>query len=122
MNPEFINLVQSTYRKAEVPDFSAGDTVNVSVLIREGEKERIQQFQGTVMQRKNRNSHGETFTLRKVARGIAVERIFPINSPFVEKIELIRQGKVRRARLYYLRGRKGRSARIKEKQTFTKNR
>lgn len=107
--------------KAEkFPDFNSGDTINVHIRIKEGDKERIQQFQGTVMQRKNRNAQGETFTVRKIASGIAVERIFPLHSPFVEKVELVREGSVRRARLYYLRGRKGRSARIKEKQSFKK--
>jgi large subunit ribosomal protein L19 len=100
-----------------IPDFKAGDTVNVHVKIREGNKERIQQFQGTVIQRRHPNSNGETFTVRKVSNGIGVERIFPLLSPNIDKIEIIRRGKVRRARLYYLRGRQGKSARIKEKLT-----
>ncbi|WP_255647396.1 50S ribosomal protein L19 [Fulvivirga sedimenti] len=97
------------------PDFKAGDTVNVHVKITEGNKERIQQFQGTVIQRRHPNTNGETFTVRKVSNGIGVERIFPLLSPSIDKIEIVRKGKVRRARLYYLRGRQGKAARIKEK-------
>ncbi len=96
------------------PDFKAGDTVNVHVKIREGNKERIQQFQGVVIQRRGKGTNGETFTVRKVSDGIGVERIFPILSPNIEKIEVIKKGKVRRARLYYMKGRQGKSARIKE--------
>ena len=97
------------------PDFSAGDTINVHVKIREGNKERIQQFQGTVLQRKNVGSNGETFTVRKISDSIAVEKIMPIFSPNIEKIEVLWRGKVRRARIFYLRKRKGKSAKIKEK-------
>ena len=97
------------------PDFKAGDTVNVHVKITEGNKERIQQFQGTVIQRRHPNTNGETFTVRKVSNGIGIERIFPLLSPSIDKIDLVRRGKVRRARLYYLRGRQGKAARIKEK-------
>ena len=97
------------------PDFSAGDTINVHVKIREGNKERIQQFQGTVLQRKNVGSNGETFTVRKISDSIAVEKIMPIFSPKIEKIEVLRRGKVRRARIFYLRKRKGKNAKIKEK-------
>lgn len=113
---ELIKLVEATIenRTAEYPAFKAGDTINVHVKIREGNKERIQQFQGTVMQRRNLSSSGETFTVRKISNGIAVERVFPILSPSIAKIELIRRGKVRRARLFYLRGRQGKAARIKE--------
>lgn len=106
---------ESNQRRADLPDFGAGDTVNVHVKIKEGNKERIQQFQGTVIQRKNPGSNGETFTVRKISGGIGVERIFPLLSPNLEKIEVLRKGKVRRARLYYLRGRQGKAARIKEK-------
>ena len=97
------------------PDFSAGDTIIVNIKIREGNKERIQQFQGTVIQRKNVGSNGETFTVRKISDSIAVEKIIPIFSPSIEKIEVLRRGKVRRARIFYLRKRKGKSAKIKEK-------
>jgi large subunit ribosomal protein L19 len=119
---DLIKLIEQEYqeKRASLPDFKAGDTVNVHVKITEGNKERIQQFQGTVIQRKNTNSNGETFTVRKVSNGVGVERIFPILSPSIEKIEVLRQGSVRRARLYYLRGRQGKAARIKEKIVATK--
>ena len=97
------------------PDFAAGDTINVYIKIKEGNKERIQQFQGTVLQRKNPGTNGETFTLRKISDSIAVEKIMPIFSPSIDKIELVRKGKVRRARIFYLRDRKGKSAKIKER-------
>ena len=97
------------------PDFGAGDTLNVHIKIKEGNKERIQQFQGTVLQRKNPGTNGETFTLRKISDSIAVEKIMPIFSPSIDKIELVRKGKVRRARIFYLRDRKGKSAKIKER-------
>ncbi len=103
-------------KKSSVPAFKSGDTVNVHVKIIEGTKERIQQYQGVVIQRRNENSAGETFTVRKVSNGVGVERIFPLFSPSIDKIELVRRGKVRRARLYYLREAKGKSARIKERK------
>lgn len=114
---DLIQLVEKelTYESQEHPNFKAGDTVNVHVKIREGEKQRIQQFKGTVIQRKNPNTNGETFTVRKVSNGIGIERIFPLLSPNLDKIEVIRKGKVRRARIYYLRGKQGKAARIKEK-------
>ena len=113
---ELIKLVEQGTAEARqsLPAFKAGDTVNVHVKIKEGNKERIQQFQGTVLQRRHVNSNGETFTVRKVSNGIAVERIFPALSPNIDKIEVVRKGAVRRARLFYLRGRKGKAARIKE--------
>lgn len=114
---ELLKFVEEEYAVARTkfPSFKAGDTINVHVRITEGNKERIQQFQGTVIQRRNPSSNGETFTVRKISNGIGVERIFPILSPSIEKIEVMREGKVRRARLFYLRGRHGRSAKIKEK-------
>jgi large subunit ribosomal protein L19 len=102
-------------RESKHPDFKAGDTVNIHVKIKEGNKERIQQFQGTVIQRRHANSNGETFTVRKISNGIGVERIFPILSPIIDKIEVIRKGHVRRARLFYLRGKQGKAAKVKEK-------
>ncbi|ROT47574.1 50S ribosomal protein L19 [Candidatus Cardinium hertigii] len=96
------------------PSFKAGDTINVHVKIQEGTKIRIQQFQGAVIQRKNINSGGETFTVRKVSKEVGVERIFPLLSPNIENIEVKRRGHVRRARIYYLRGKQGKAARIKE--------
>lgn len=114
---ELIKFIEEEYqeRREALPSFGPGDTVNVHVKIREGNKERIQQFQGTVLQKRNPNSNGETFTVRKIASGIAVERIFPLISPNVDKIDVVRRGKVRRAKLFYMRGRKGKAARIKEK-------
>lgn len=98
------------------PKFKAGDTVTVSYKIKEGDKERIQQFTGVVIQRKNENATA-TFTVRKMSNGIGVERIFPVASPFIDKIELNKVGVVRRAKLYYLRSRTGKAARIREKLT-----
>ena len=99
----------------EFPKFMAGDTVTVHYKIREGNKERIQQFRGVVIQRSG-SKHTETFTVRKMSGNIGVERIFPIASPFIEKIELNKHGKVRRARIFYLRNLTGKKARIKEKK------
>ena len=103
-------------KRNSIPEFSAGDTVNIHVKIREGNKERIQQFQGVVIQRKNPNTAGETFTVRKVSNQIGTERIFPVLSPNIDKIEVLRRGRVRRARLYYLRGLSGKASRIKERR------
>ncbi|WP_026999069.1 50S ribosomal protein L19 [Eisenibacter elegans] len=116
---ELIKYIESEYQEArkDIPEFKSGDTINVHVKIREGNKERIQQFKGVVIQRKNSNTNGETFTVRKVSNGVGVERIFPLLSPNIEKIEVVRRGVVRRARLYYLRGKMGKAARIKERVT-----
>jgi len=100
------------------PEFGAGDTVKISYKIKEGSKERTQVFQGIVIQRRGEGPT-ETFTVRKMASGVGVERVFPISSPFLENIEVMKRGKVRRARIYYLRGLTGKSARIKEKRSFT---
>jgi large subunit ribosomal protein L19 len=102
--------------KTDVPEFSPGDTVRVYVKIREGEKERIQLFSGIVIARRAGGIR-ETFTVRKISGGVGVERIFPLHSPIIDRIEVERKGAVRRAKLYYLRGRKGKAARIDEKQT-----
>lgn len=101
----------------ETPSFKIGDTVNIHVKVIEGEKERIQIFKGVVIARKG-TLNRETFTVRKVSYGVGVERIFPVHSPFVEKIEVLREGRVRRAKLYYLRDKKGKAARIAEKIGF----
>ncbi|MFZ5554138.1 MAG: 50S ribosomal protein L19 [Bacteroidota bacterium] len=101
--------------KKEHPAFKAGDTVTVHYTIKEGNKERIQQYQGVVMQRKGTGAN-ETFTVRKISNNIGVERIFPVNSPFISLIEVNKKGMVRKARVFYLRGRKGKSARIREKK------
>jgi large subunit ribosomal protein L19 len=115
---ELLKEIYSLYtdRRASLPAFTSGDTVNVHVKIKEGAKERIQMYQGIVIQRRNPSTNGETFTVRKISNGIGVERIFPILSPTIEKIEVVRKGCVRRARLYYLRAAKGKAARIKEKK------
>ncbi len=115
---ELLKVVEEESKEIrdKVPSFAPGDTINVHYKIKEGNKERIQQFQGTVLQIKNKNSNGETFTIRKLSSGVSVERIFPVLSPNIEKIEIVRKGKVRRARLFYLRERKGKMARIKEKR------
>ena len=107
-----IKMISQESLKAEVPQFSIGDTVRVDVNIREGDRERIQQFEGTVIARKG-SGISETFTVRRVSYGVGVERVFPINSPFVEKVEVVRRGKVRRAKLFYLRGRTGKAAKVK---------
>lgn len=101
------------YTKAEPPVANVGDTVRIHLKVKEGNRERIQVFEGTVIAKK----HGgieETFTVRRVSYGVGVEKVFPVHSPAVEKIELVRHGKVRRAKLYYLRGRVGKAAKIKE--------
>jgi large subunit ribosomal protein L19 len=117
---ELMKLVEVEYAniRSNYPDFKTGDTINVHVRISEGDanKVRIQQFKGVVIQRKNTNTNGETFTVRKVSNGVGVERIFPILSPNIDKIEVVKQGQVRRARLYYMRGKSGKAARIKEKK------
>ena len=100
----------------KVPSFKAGDTVSVYYKIKEGDKERTQFFKGDVIQRKG-SGLTETFTIRKISNGVGVERIFPINSPGIEKIEVNKSGKVRRARIFYLRERTGKSARIKQKRS-----
>ena len=98
--------------KENKPQFNVGDTVRVSVRIKEGERERIQAFEGTVIAKKH-GGVAETFTVRRTSCGVGVERVFPVNSPFVEKVEVIRKGKVRRAKLFYLRGRTGKAAKVK---------
>ena len=104
-----------TQMKTDIPDFRPGDTIKVSVKIVEGEKERIQDFEGVCIRRKG-SCLSETFTVRRVSYGVGMERIFPLHSPRVEKIQLIRRGKVRRAKLYYLRDLRGKKAKISEKK------
>ena len=112
---DLLKQIESSQIRTDLPEFGAGDNVSVHYKIREGEKERIQVFQGTVLQRRN-TSLDATFTVRKISSGIGVERIFPTHSPNIEKIEVNRRGKVRRARIFYLRGLSGKRARIKEKR------
>lgn len=111
---DIIKAIEQENMKENIPEFSIGDTVNVHVRIKEGNKERIQVFTGTVIKRQNA-SLNETFTVRKISSGIGVERTFPVHSPKIEKIEVARKGKVRRAKLYYLRDRVGKAAKTKEK-------
>jgi len=102
--------------RTDIPDFKTGDTIKVHVRIREGEKERIQVFEGFVIRRR-KGTTSATFTVRKVSYGTGVERIFPLHSPLIDKIEIVARGKVRRGRLYYMRNLRGKAARIKEKRT-----
>jgi large subunit ribosomal protein L19 len=111
--------LEKRWLKSDAPTFAVGDTVRVHVKVIEGEKERIQVFEGVVIAKKG-TSNRETFTVRKVSYSVGVERVFPVHSPFVEKVDVIRSGRVRRAKLYYLRSRQGRSARIAERSVETK--
>lgn len=111
-----LRTLEDRYRRATpLPDFSAGDTVRVHYRVKEGEKERIQVFQGVVIRRHGGKEIGATFTVRKVSYGVGVERTFPVHSPLIDQLEVARRGRVRRARLYYLRQRTGKKARIAEK-------
>lgn len=113
MNLNLVNEVTSTQIKKDIPEFRSGCTVRVHVKIKEGDKSRIQVFEGLVISRQG-GGISEAFTVRKMSNGVGVERTFPIHSPIIDKIEVIRKGKVRRNRLYYLRGLSGKAARIKE--------
>ena len=115
MDMSIMRELTSDQLRSDLPDFAPGDTLRIHVRVVEGDKERVQIFEGDVIQRKGAGIQ-ETLTVRKVTQGIAVERIFPLHSPRIAQIEKIRRGKVRRARLFYLRDRKGRAARIKEKR------
>lgn len=111
-----MNVVENEYQKENnFPEFNAGDTITVSYKIKEGSKERIQEFRGVVIQRRGEGLT-KTFTVRKQVGTFATERIFPVNSPFIERIKVEKRGKVRRARIYYLRGLTGKKARIKERR------
>ena len=113
MNTNLVNEITARQLKKDVPAFSSGDTVKVSVRIIENKKERIQVFQGVVMQRRG-SGVSETFTVRKISSGIGVKRTFPVNSPAIASIEVVKRGKVRRSRINYLRKLSGKAARIKE--------
>ncbi len=110
---ELIQFVENQVEIKQFPEFKAGDTITVTYKIKEGNKERLQSFQGVVLQRKG-SGPASTFTIRKISSGIGVERIFPVSSPFIEEIKLNKRGKVRRARIFYLRKLRGKRARIKE--------
>ena len=111
---DLMQTFSEKYKKAEPPKVEVGDTVRVHIKVKEGNRERIQVFEGTVIAKK----HGgieETFTVRRISYGVGVEKVFPVHAPSIEKIEVVRHGRVRRAKLYYLRDRVGKSAKIKEK-------
>ena len=110
---EIIKSIEAEQLKAEVPQFNTGDTVKVYGKIKEGNRERIQVFEGTVIKRQG-GSNRETFTVRKLSNGVGVEKTWPLHSPFVEDITVVRRGKVRRAKLFYLRDRVGKAAKVKE--------
>ena len=112
---DLINLVEAEYRRDDIPDFRAGDTVNVHVRIREGNKERVQQCQGVCIQRKGHGASA-TFTVRKISNDVGVERIFPVSSPSIDKVVVVKRGIVRRARIFYLRQLSGKSAKIRERR------
>lgn len=108
-----LKLIAQDSVKKEIPEFNIGDTIRIGVNIREGDKERVQNFEGTVIARKG-SGVAETFTVRRVSYGVGVERVFPIHSPNVKDVTVIRRGRVRRAKLYYLRDRVGKAAKVKE--------
>ena len=111
---EIIRAIEAEQIRTDLPDFHVGDTVKVHIKIKENNKERIQIFEGTVLKRQNGGLR-ETFTVRRVASGVGVEKTFPVNAPVIEKIEVVRLGKVRRAKLFYLRDRVGKAAKVKER-------
>ena len=121
---DYIKLVNDAFANEAVkiiPSFKAGDTITVTYRIKEGDKERLQKFRGVVLQLRGSSPATKTFTIRKVSNGIGVERIFPMNSPFIDSIEVNKVGKVRRARIFYLRALSGKKARIKEKKFVAKD-
>jgi large subunit ribosomal protein L19 len=112
---EKMKQLEKEMMRLDLPDFAPGDTVKVHVKIKEGEKERIQVFQGVVISKRRRATNA-TFTVRKISYGVGVERIFPLHSPIIDKIEVVTRGRVRRAKIYYLRKLRGKAARIKERR------
>jgi large subunit ribosomal protein L19 len=112
---DWVKMVEAKQLREKVPAFSVGDTVKVHVKVKEGEKERIQVFEGMVISRRG-GSVNTSFTVRKISDGVGVERIFPLHSPILDKVEVVRQGRVRRAKLFYLRELRGKAARIQEKK------
>lgn len=114
---DLIKSIELEQLKGEIESFNVGDTVKVHYRIKEGNRERVQIFEGIVIKRQG-GSNRETFTVRKIAYGVGVERTFPVHSPRIEKIEVVRKGKIRRARLFYLRERTGKAAKVKEKRSY----
>lgn len=112
---DIISALEKEQIKSDIPNFLPGDTVRVHVKVREGNRERIQVFEGIVIRRSGGGLR-ETFTVRRISYGVGVERIFPVHSPIIDRIEIMRRGRVRRAKLYYLRSLRGKAARIKEKK------
>ena len=112
---DLMKSITEEYEKKDIPEFSVGDTVRVHIKIKEGNRERIQVFEGYVLKRQN-GGISETFTVRRIASGVGVEKTFPLHSPRIEKIEFVRKGDVRRAKLNYMRSRTGKAARIKNKE------
>ncbi len=115
MNNALLEKYVESKKRKDIPEFRPGDTVRVHVKIKEGDKERLQAFEGTVIARKN-TGMGETITVRKISFGHGVERIFPLNAPVIDHIDLVRTGRVRRSKLYYLRDLKGKAARLRERE------
>ena len=114
MNQDIIRQIENEQLKTDRPDFRVGDTIRVYARIKEGTRERIQMFEGTVLKRQN-GSLQETFTVRRMSYGVGVEKTWPLHSPVIDKIEVVRRGSVRRAKLFYLRDRVGKAAKVKEK-------
>ena len=114
MNVDLMKSITQEYEKTEIPAFGVGDTIKVHIKIKEGNRERLQMFEGTII-KKNHGGIQETFTVRRVSYGVGVERTFPTNSPKIDHIDVVRHGRVRRAKLYYLRDRVGKAAKVKEK-------
>jgi large subunit ribosomal protein L19 len=113
-----LDAIQREGLRTDIPDFRPGDTIKVMVRVREGDKERLQAFEGVCIGRRG-GGKSETFTVRKISAGVGVERVFPLQSPTVAAVELVRRGRVHRAKLYYLRSLAGKAARIRERQEFT---
>ncbi|WP_027399276.1 50S ribosomal protein L19 [Anaerovorax odorimutans] len=114
---DVIKMIEQEYVKSDIPKFNVGDTLKVHIKIKEGSRERIQIFEGFVLKKQN-GGLGETFTVRRIASGVGVEKTFPIHSPRIDKIEVVRQGDVRRAKLNYMRERTGKAAKIKSKESI----
>ncbi|MCE2398674.1 MAG: 50S ribosomal protein L19 [Gemmatimonadetes bacterium] len=117
---DILHQLDSEEARSDLPDFAPGDTIRVMYRVREGQKERVQVFEGVCLLRRG-SGMGATFTVRKISGGVGVERVFPVQAPTVGGVEVVRRGRVRRAKLYYLRGLRGKAARIKEKRTFRPN-